>query len=61
MKNLYESIDIVVNSEPDKQGHKYGPDAKETHEAVCIGIERISSHVCFFNSCCVWIMIWTIY
>jgi len=25
-----------MNSEPDKQGHAYGPDAKETYDVVSI-------------------------
>ena len=29
-----------MSSEPDKQGHKHGPDAIETYDTVCIFIRR---------------------
>jgi hypothetical protein len=36
--HLENSCVIIMNSEPDKQGHNFGPDSNETYEAVNIFI-----------------------
>ncbi len=38
-----------MNSEPDKQGHAYGPDAKETYDVVSSFLLMIIFFFCFIQ------------